>query len=393
MIFNEPNTAKALNDLKQFLSKFSENSQMVYWLSAPDMSRIAYLSPSYERIWGRPREALYEHPELWSTYLHPDDQHKSHPIQKLKEQLEHDPYRASFNENYRIVRPDGEARSILDRGFPIFDSKGHCIGVSGVAVDVTNERRYEEMLLKEKKQAEEANLQKTEFLVNARHDFRTAFMGILSLSDAMAQDEEDEEKRELLETITQSAASLLKQHDELLEMAKVEDGFMDITCSVINVRNLIKELHDSLMPAAVHKNLSLEWAVDDNVPKTICTDSMRIKRILINIASNSIKFTEKGYIKLSAKYLENEQNIVFFIEDTGIGISEEKQQMIFEPFNKVSPSYKGQFTGNGLGLRTVKRFSEDLDANVFLQSKIDKGSTFSISLPYKTSCEKELKLF
>jgi|GEM_PF-4126594 len=393
MIFNEPDTAKALDNLKQFLSKFSENSPMVYWLSEPDMSRIAYISPSYERIWGRSREVLYEHPELWITYLHPNDQHKSHPIEKLVEQLKSDPYSAAFNENYQIVRPDGEVRSILDRGFPVFDINGNIIGVTGVAVDVTNERRYEEMLLKEKKKAEEANLQKTEFLVNARHDFRTAFMGILSLSDVMAQNEEDEDKRELLETITKSAASLLKQHDELLEMAKVEDGFMDITCSVINVRDLVRELHDSLLPAAKQKNLSLEWEVDDNVPETFCTDNMRIKRILINIASNAIKFTEKGFVKLSATFLEQEGSIVFFIKDSGIGISAEKQESIFDPFSKVSPSYKGQFKGNGLGLRTVKRFSEDLDAKVFLQSKLGKGSTFSISLPYQTSCDRELKLF
>lgn len=393
MIFNEPDTAQALDNLKQFLSKFSENSQMVYWLSAPDMSRIAYISPSYERIWGRSREVLYEHPELWVTYLHPDDQHKTHPIEKLAAALERDPHSASFNENYRIVTPDGDIKSILDRGFPVFDGNGNIIGVTGVAIDVTNERKYEELLLKEKEKAEQANQLKTELLVNARHDFRTAFMGILSLSDALAQDEEDPDKKEYLETITQSAASLLKQHDELLEMAKIEDGFMEITCSVINTRALIEEIYASLLPAAANKHLSLEKHIDKSVPEIICTDSMRLKRILINIASNAIKFTEKGFVKLHAKYVtEGEPRVIFSIEDTGIGISEEKQEMIFEPFNKISPSYRGQFTGNGLGLRTVKRFSEDLDARVVLRSKIGEGSCFTISLPYRDRCEHELKL-
>jgi PAS domain S-box-containing protein len=393
MIFNEPDTTQALNNLKQFLSKFSENSQMVYWLSAPDMSGIAYISPSYERIWGRSREVLYEHPELWVTYLHPDDQHKSHPIEQLTLKLEKDPHSASFNENYRIVTPDGDIKSILDRGFPVFDGNGNIIGVTGVAIDVTNERKYEELLLKEKEKAEQANQLKTELLVNARHDFRTAFMGILSLSDALAQDEEDEDKKEYLETITQSAASLLKQHDELLEMAKIEDGFMEITCSVINTRALVEEIYASLLPAAANKHLSLEKHIDDSVPQIICTDSMRIKRILINIASNAIKFTEKGFVKLHVKYVtEGEPRVIFSIEDSGIGISEEKQEMIFEPFNKVSPSYRGQFTGNGLGLRTVKRFSEDLNARVALRSKIGEGSCFTISLPYRDHCEHELKL-
>jgi signal transduction histidine kinase len=120
---------------------------------------------------------------------------------------------------------------------------------------------------------------------------------------------------------------------------------------------------------------------------------MRIKRILINIASNAIKFTEKGFVKLHVKYVtEGEPRVIFSIEDSGIGISEEKQEMIFEPFNKVSPSYRGQFTGNGLGLRTVKRFSEDLNARVALRSKIGEGSCFTISLPYRDHCEHELKL-
>ena len=386
MIFYKSDTALQLNQIKQFLTKFSENSRhAVYWLSAPDMSKIAYISPSFEEIWGRSREILYEHPELWISCLHPDDQHKSHPIHKLTEQIKTNPQSAAFHENYKIVRPDGEVRYILDRGFPIFDAQGHCIAVTGVALDVTNERRYEALLLQEKEKAQQANQLKTELLVNARHDFRTAFMGILSLSDAMAEDEEDPEKKKYLETITQSAAKLLKQHDELLEIAQIEDGFMDMTYSAIKTKDLAQEIHASLLPAAVHKQLSLEWSVADNVPETIWTDSMRIKRILINLVSNAIKFTEQGYVRLLVQFIENGvPSIHFIIEDSGIGISKEKQALIFEPFNRISPSYKGQFSGNGLGLRTVKRFSEDLNATVTLQSSLGMGSRFIISLPYKT---------
>jgi PAS domain S-box-containing protein len=384
MIFHEPDTALQINQIKHFLGKFSQNSrQTVYWLSTPDMSKIEYISPSFEEIWGQSRETLYEHPELWITYLHPDDQHKYHPIHKLSEQIKTNPQSASFNENYKIVKPNGEVRYILDRGFPIFDSQGQCIAVTGVAVDVTNEHRYEAILLQEKEMAQQANQLKTELLVNARHDFRTAFMGILSISDVMAQDEEDPEKKEYLETIKQSAAQLLKQHDELLEMAQIEDGFMDITCTAIKIKDLVQEMHATLLPAAVHKQLSLEWSVEDNVPETIRTDSMRIKRILINLTSNAIKFTEQGYVKLRVYLTDGvEPYVNFVIEDSGIGISKEKQSIIFEPFSKISPSHKGQFTGNGLGLRTVKRFADDINAKVTMKSTPGKGSHFMVSLRY-----------
>ena len=213
MMCNEHHAAQALSNLKQFLVDFSENSPFVYWLSAPDMSRVAYVSPTYEDVWGRSREVLYAHPELWITYLHSEDQDKSHPIEQLAARLKEDLQSVFFSEKYRIIRPNGETRWILDRGFPVIDSNGTCIGVTGVAIDVSNERRYEMLLLEENKKAQKVNRFKTAFLADTQHDFRTAFMGILSLSDFMAEGEKDAAKKANLQAIAQSASSLLKQYD------------------------------------------------------------------------------------------------------------------------------------------------------------------------------------
>ena len=125
----EASTHLSLEAIADFLSKLAEKSESVYWLSSPDFKRIAYISPAYEKIWGRSRNILYAEPELWITYLHPDDVKNYHPIHLMAERVAKLGPAARYEEDYRILRPDGEVRWIIDRGFPIYDEAGR--NVSG----------------------------------------------------------------------------------------------------------------------------------------------------------------------------------------------------------------------------------------------------------------------
>jgi len=129
----------ALEEISDFLVKISKYSDGVYWLSTPDFKKIQYISPAYEKIWGRPRAELYSNPELWITYLHPEDAKKSHPIHEMAEKVKKLGLEARYKETYRIIKPTGETRWILDEGAPVASKEGSCCGVTGIAIDVTEQ--------------------------------------------------------------------------------------------------------------------------------------------------------------------------------------------------------------------------------------------------------------
>lgn len=165
-----------LQDIGDFLSKLAEKSENVYWLSSPDFETIQYISPAYEKIWGRSVETLYKEPELWITYLHPDDAKDHHPIHAMKDRVAKLGPDARYEENYRIIRPNGEIRWIVDRGFPIYDS-GVCCGVTGVAIDITTEMEVEQ-LRKERAIAEETNKHLKTMAGSIAHELRNPLGGI-----------------------------------------------------------------------------------------------------------------------------------------------------------------------------------------------------------------------
>ena len=178
---------KKLLKLGGFLSQLANKSEHVYWLSSPDFEKIEYISPAYEIIWGRKVEELYQNPEKWITFLHPDDAKNHHPIMAMKEQIEKLGESARYREDYRIIRPDGTIRWIMDRGFPIYDEEGVCCGVTGVALDVTKEKEFEIALSTAKEKAEAANRAKTQFLANMSHDMLSPLSGILLAAETIRE--------------------------------------------------------------------------------------------------------------------------------------------------------------------------------------------------------------
>ncbi|MCD8499816.1 MAG: PAS domain-containing protein, partial [Gammaproteobacteria bacterium] len=179
---------KDILKLGSFLSQLADKSEHVYWLSSADFKKIEYISPAYEAIWGRKVDELYKNPDKWITFLHPDDVKNHHPITAMKERIEQLGASARYREDYRIIRPDGTVRWIMDRGFPIYDEEGLCCGVTGIALDVTKEKEAELALEKAKEKAEAANRAKTEFLANMSHDVKSPMTGIVMSSDLMMRD-------------------------------------------------------------------------------------------------------------------------------------------------------------------------------------------------------------
>ena len=387
-----------LEDIGGLLSKLAEKSESVYWLSTPDLKKIQYISPAYEKIWGRSRDELYREPEKWITFLHPDDARDHHPIHELQKHIAQQGVNVRYEEDYRIVRPDGEIRWIIDRGFPILDEQGKCCGVSGVAIDVTKEKKVEEELRKAKKATEAANLTKYNFLHDMEYDIRTAFTGLYGLAkelnfkcetaDKEGRDDKlsDPEIKELVNMMFLASTQLLDFCISMIDSARHESGIHPVVDHRFDLKDLLDGVISTYKPAALDKKLNLLFDYPSDMPTTFICDNYRLKCILMNLIGNAIKFTDKGQVKLSVhakKKNENKWILQFCIEDTGIGIAPEHQDLVYEKFSKLHRAHEKQYPGLGLGLHVVKHLLNELGGEIELKSQPDKGSTFSFLLPMK----------
>jgi len=374
----------SLSDFGSFLEKLSENSDQVYWLSSPDFKKIEYISPAYEQIWGRSRDQLYSNPDVWITFLHPDDILIHHPIEEMTDKVARLGEAARFSINYRIVRPDGDIRWIMDKGFPIYDSKGICCGVTGVAVDVTQEKQYELQLTKAKEAAESANLAKTEFIANMSHDIRTPLSGVVGMSQLLVDVLKNREQKQYAEWLNDSGKQLLSLLNDILDIISVDQIHDDsLHQELFDLRKCLQDIIELERPTIHMKGLDIRVGVDAAIPQYIKSDATKLHRILLNLLGNTIKFTDKGQILIEAKLLNfknQHATIKFSVTDNGIGIAADQQEKVFERFHRAIPSYKGLYTGHGVGLHIAQSYAKLLGGSIEVSSQLGFGSMFSFEL-------------
>lgn len=171
-----------------------------------------------------------------------------------------------------------------------------------------------------------------------------------------------------------------------MEFIEIETGQLPILEKPFDMHALLEDVHRMMLPSVKNKAFNFQLIIDKTLPHYVIGDTFRTQRILMNLVSNAIKFTEKGYVKLEATVLSQvNKNVViqFIIEDTGMGIPEEKQNVIFERFNRLTSSYSGIYAGKGLGLRIVKQFLDEIEGECDLKSTVGKGTCFKIAIGYK----------
>jgi len=377
-----------LENIGQFLELYAVKSESVFWLSSPDFLTIQYVSPAYEKIWERSVEELLAEPEIWINFLHPDDiKPDYHPIHAMAERIKIEGPNARYEENYRIIRPSGEVRWILDRGFPVYNKSGECCGVTGVAVDVTNEKLAEETLRIAKEKAEAANKMKTDFLANMSHDIKTPLAGIISAAEFLKLTLESGQPQELVSGIFDAANQLLQFFDNCFELSKIESGEIEYYNEPFSLQTLAKDIQHIFNPAARDKQLEFLVHCADNLPETLVGSRPHVFRVLLNLVGNAIKFTDKGHIKitvaLDAQSAQDNPRAIITVEDSGIGIPKDKQQDIFKKLTRLQPSYEGLYEGSGIGLYLVDKFVSQMDGDITVNSQPGKGSQFRVSLPFK----------
>jgi two-component system, sensor histidine kinase len=231
-------------------------------------------------------------------------------------------------------------------------------------------------------EAIKANELKTQFVANISHEIRTPMSGILGLAELLA-DELEGQNREVADLIFQSAKNLMTLVNDLLDLAKVEAGRVEITNEQFQIRKLAKDVSAVFQHAAASKQIKLVSKVDDAVAVEGYGDSHRIRQVLQNLVQNAIKFTESGSVELhiESTMRAGRNNVRFSVRDTGKGISTEDQKKLFQLFVQVDGSTKRRHSGTGLGLALSKRLVELMGGEIGVESEVGKGTTFWVELP------------
>jgi len=265
---------------------------------------------------------------------------------------------------------------------PIYDVNNELAGIVCVAVDISELKNKERELKAAKEKAEEMNRVKSAFLTNMSHELRTPLVGILGFSEILNEEVENELHKNITNSILFSGKRLLTTLNAILDLSKIEADMMSMNYSEFAVISEIKSLLKVFDILAAKKGLKLKLDYDGN-DFIVESDRNVFLQIIENLVHNALKFTEAGSVELSIK--KESETFTIKVKDTGIGIPKESQDIIFQEFRQVSEGYGRHFEGSGIGLTLTKRFVELLNGIIYLESKPNEGSTFSVCLPLKRS--------
>jgi signal transduction histidine kinase/ActR/RegA family two-component response regulator len=241
-----------------------------------------------------------------------------------------------------------------------------------------------------KEKAEESTKLKEAFLANMSHEIRTPMNAIIGFSDILSKGNLAEKEMEYVRTIKTAGENLLTIINDILDISKIEAGMMTFEEHTFSVKDIFKSLSVMLMGKAREKDLELVFSCHKAVPNSLLGDPTRLTQIIINLAGNAIKFTQKGKIEVGVEVLLAEQDVIwleFTVKDTGIGISQDKLVHIFERFRQAESHITRKYGGTGLGLSIAKQLVELLGGKLSVESVFKEGSVFRFSIPYKRSVE------
>ena len=255
---------------------------------------------------------------------------------------------------------------------------------------------YELQLTEARLQAEQAKKAKEDFLSIMSHEIKTPLNSVIGMSHILLKRSPRPEQLKILETLNFSANNLLKLINDILDYNKIEAKMVEIEEIQFSLKDLLSKIKDSYQATAADKGISLKFSLDANIPPSLFGDTYRLTQIFNNLLDNAIKFTEMGKVNLKVK-LENDLPeaywLTFVFSDTGIGIPEEKLVTIFEPFTQASSDTTRKYGGTGLGLSIIKNLVELMEGNVTLKSAVNKGSTFTIQIPFRKTPKKSCLLY
>jgi two-component system, sensor histidine kinase and response regulator len=349
---------------------------VVYVDAAGALGSPLYVSPRIEALLGYTPDEWLVDPGRWVAHVHPDDrEHVLANIAAANESGE------AITQDYRCLARDGRVVWVRDEGSLVHDEEGVPRYWQGFMIDITARKLAEAELLAAKEAAEEASRLKSAFLSMATHELRTpltiisGYVELLANSAAAHLTPDERECLEIAQCSTRTLATLV---DDLLDLARIEAGRLELDISAVDIAETVERVRRMVAAQAAAKGIGLEVVVDPALPP-VAADANRLLQVLLNLVGNAIKFTERGRVLCTVHRAAD--GIEIEVIDTGVGITPEAIPRIFDEFRQADAGTTRKFGGSGLGLAIAKRLVEMHGGTIAVASVVDRGSTFTLWLP------------
>jgi PAS domain S-box-containing protein len=346
---------------------------------------MLYISPKAKQLFGYPEDHETKGLCIFD-FIEPSDLTKA--IANVTEIFHHNNSNSGI---YTMVRRDNSTFIAEINSATVNDYQGHNKAMISVIRDVSERKKVEEELIKAKNKAEESDRLKSAFLANMSHEIRTPMNGIIGFANLLKDgDTTQAERLEYSEIINQNGNLLLKLIDDILDIARIESGQLNIVEKPCYLDQLLYDKYlffKTFVETNYNKNLRLILKLPEyKIEHQIIADRARIDQVLTNLISNAIKFTDQGYIEFGY-ILESPAQLKFYVRDTGIGLASEKQTVIFDRFRQADESQSRIYGGAGLGLAISSNLIKLMGGTMWVESEEGKGSIFYFTIPYKPDFE------
>jgi PAS domain S-box-containing protein len=385
-------TEQELQNRRRFMETVFASLPIGVSVRFMDTGRATFVNPRYSEILGWPPEALTSL-EGYFERLFPDHAQRLRIREQMQADVQSGDPRRMFWEDLPVTTSTGERRHVTVASFPV---PGHNVLVTTV-MDTTFRKIAELSMAEARKQAEQANQAKTQFLANMSHELRTPLNAIFGMAQLALADPLPAEQAECWDITYQSAKKLLSIVDNLLELADLESGAVQMAVKEFEIRSLVESLCQTHAVQARLKGLTFTWRVDDEVGDILVGDPFRLRQILVNLLGNAIRFTTRGSVELTVARYEDPpdgpqrvfvdqgftgERLIFRVSDTGIGIAQDKQAAIFDSFSLAEDYLTKKYGGTGMGLSIAKQLAELLGGTIWVESSPGRGSVFSFTAAF-----------
>ncbi|GHA34414.1 hypothetical protein GCM10007103_14800 [Salinimicrobium marinum] len=369
---------KALRESEQRFRNLVEASALAVWETAPN-GEVLQDSLSWRSFTGQTFEEFYG--KGWLQAVHKED--REYAASQWNEAVAS---RTKVDAEFRLKNAAGGYKWTNVRAIPILDVSGRVIKWSGMNLDIHHRKMTEEALRNAKEEAEAASRAKEDFVSTISHEIRTPLNAVIGITNLLLEQNPRDDQKDNLGSLSFSAKNLLALINDILDFSKLEAGKMELAENAFNLHDLLFSLKNSHEPQALANDTSLLLNLDETIPERITTDQLKLSQILHNLVSNAVKFTQKGRVVIEVNLSEREEDVLwldFAIQDSGIGVPEDKVDHIFDKFAQAESTTVRHYGGTGLGLSITKLLLELMGSEIKVESKVGEGSVFYFNLPVK----------